>query len=172
VSQALNVAAMNGDLEMVKYLINVVGISVNQRCLDSTPLLQACNHDHIEIVQYLLEIPELHMYTNTCEGGDENCGSAATSNNNLEMVKLLLKHDALIDYFDDPYMSNSDEETLAYYNKERRYTTSAVTNAIESGYFDIAECLIEHGAKVGVTGRNDEKPLGAAIESGNCDLVR
>jgi ankyrin repeat protein len=60
--EPVNSAADNGDFEMIKYLIEEVGLPADDHCnYSSTPLFRACMNNYIDIARYLVE--KHHAYT-------------------------------------------------------------------------------------------------------------
>lgn len=66
----LYVAYAEGNLDVVKYLLNDQGLLLNKRIWphDRTPLMAACSHGNLEVIKYLVEEKKAPM--DDKEGGD------------------------------------------------------------------------------------------------------
>jgi ankyrin repeat protein len=131
--EPLHVAAINGYLAMVKYFLEEVHIQPDITCNGRTPILQAIEYNHIEIVRYMLQ-NNIHCQIDIDTGEDPI--TLAVSNRNLEMLKLLVQHNVTV--YPEEY---SGGEGLFV-------EISNISQAIESQDFDIAEFLRSQGADV------------------------
>ncbi|KAL6072158.1 Ankyrin repeat and BTB/POZ domain-containing protein 1 [Balamuthia mandrillaris] len=91
VDEDLFLACRAGKLDSVRYMVEVVGLPVNQRDRwDSTPLYYACLAGHKDVVLYLLE-QGARCEENTFDG--ERCFHGALTN---EIRNILRKHKAVV----------------------------------------------------------------------------
>ena len=91
-STPLSVAAENGELEIVKFLLTVPGIDVNKADNHkTTPLYYAAEHSELEIVRLLLTVPGIDVNKATT-GGETPLYAAAddTRRGDTNIVRLLL----------------------------------------------------------------------------------
>ena len=78
----INVACNNDDINMVKYLMTLEGMS-----FDGSSLLRACENGNLELVEMILETGNLETYTNAY---GHNALMVACSKGYVEIVKLLI----------------------------------------------------------------------------------
>ena len=104
---------------------------------------------HIDFVEFLLEKkvdPSIGYKMNDPKTGIKICERqpiyAASANGDLEMVKLLLKHDAEVKEVSSPTTANTP-----------------LCAAAANGFDEICELLIEAGADVNMKGLSDITPL-------------
>ena len=91
-STPLSVAAENGELEIVKFLLTVPDIDVNKADNhETTPLYYAAEHSELEIVRLLLTVPGIDVNKATT-GGETPLYAAAddTRRGDTNIVRLLL----------------------------------------------------------------------------------
>ena len=144
-------ASHNGNLELVKFLINHMA-NVNQSCgvLEMTPLHVASLEGKARVVKYLLEngavvdAKEKHGYTPLC---------VASSKGHLESVKYLIEFKAKV-----------NQKCL------NEYTPLHI--AVENGQIEIVKYLIENGANIDEENKNGKTPLYLAIEFGKQNIVK
>lgn len=85
------------NFHIVEYLIKVKKVNINATDINlTTPLLQACKLKNIEIVNLLLENGAMH----TLDIGNRSPIYYAVVNNKLEIVELLFKFNADLNYLD------------------------------------------------------------------------
>jgi ankyrin repeat protein len=184
---ALHLAANNGNLELVKLLIEK-GADVNAKTNDdATPLHVAANNDNLELVKLLIEndadvnaktnkgATPLHMAAvnghfdiaklliendakvNEKTNDDATPLHVAANNGNLELVKLLIENDADIN---------------AKTNKGATPGATPLHMAAGNGHFDIAKLLIENDANVNAKTNKGATPLHWAAENGYFDVAK
>ncbi|CAH2031670.1 ankyrin repeat domain-containing protein [Trichlorobacter ammonificans] len=133
-------AIADNKLEEVKNLIeNGEGLSYSHAYDYSSPLLQAAESGHLEIVQYLLD----RKYCCVDDGNDQTWYSpliVACENGHAEISELLLKHGANVAR---QYEKETEsDETYATY-QEQGYP---LTLAVENGHTEIVRLLLCHRA--------------------------
>ena len=93
-NDALNFAAMHGQLDVVRYLIEQPGIRINNKNhLGHTPLSLACWYGYFEVVQLLLDKAATEIDPTDWEAGQTPL-SLAIEQGNTSIVQLLLANGA------------------------------------------------------------------------------
>lgn len=151
---AMHVAARDEQLEILKILVEKGWeIDVRDKHM-TTPLHQACNMGHGEIVSYLLEVGANPELQDSLGRNALMYGACAPSS---EVCQILLKKNkALVESKD--YIGRT---TLHYsvFNPHSRQT-------------EIMKILVEAGVKVDVTDEELKTPLHHACESGKTKAIR
>ena len=116
---ALNRAACNGRLDVVKEFLKHPDIDVNiQDIGKNTALICACFHGHTEIVKELLKHPDIDV--NIQDDGENTALIWASYKNNGEIVKELLKHPDV-----DVSIKDNYNKTALDYAKIKRHNDIA-----------------------------------------------
>jgi ankyrin repeat protein len=144
--EPLRMAARNGHLSMVKYLVSM-GADINKHYigensfdyLDFSALEWAAEKGYFEIAKYLVE-----NGANIHKGGD-NALLLSSENGHLQIVKCLIEAGSDI-YADDEY--------------------NALDRAADNGHYEIVKYLVENGAN-----KDYGEVLKIAAESGHMDVV-
>ena len=144
-------ACKNGDIEMVKRLLDE-GISIGVRDNHNNTLLdRIADSDHIDLIKFLLkkgiEIDAIAPKTRIMSESRTALMRACAAGK-LENVKLLVENGAEID-------------------KESPHTETALILAIEKGDLGIVKYLLEKGADAGKRYMADETPFTVACGKGN-----
>ena len=85
---ALHYAVKNNSEELLELLLSQPGVDVNIRCTrGNTPLIDACNQDHVNIVRRLCQVREINPNITSVLG--QTALSYAIYRNNVEYVKIL-----------------------------------------------------------------------------------
>lgn len=146
---ALHAASQNGQMEIVRYLlqfkVDVNTISKNKE----TPLLSALSRSHIELAKLLME-----------NGADVNVVNAVgetplmlvAGTGNLEMVQTLVEKKANI-------------------NQRDNEGNTALIHAIRAGNIDIVQYLVTKNADVNIKNKDGKSAIQVATEAGLTDVV-
>ena len=181
-------ASINGNLAVVKYLIEI-GVDVNSETYDSfTPLIYASLHGHLEVVKYLIE--QGADITIREQEDSRDAFIMASSQGHDEIVKYLVANGAEIKNVQvDDDINSTDEEgntVLMYavqegnveavktllsngadHSVQNNYGETALYWSASDGNFEILKLLIEAGA-VDVKGRNS---IDIADHKGHVEIV-
>lgn len=127
---AMHIAASNGQLDLLKYLVNLEP-NIHVQCRSKeTILMSACRMGHYEIVQYLLSLGA-EVYCKDAKG--ELPLLLALKSGNLKLVKLLLENGASLE-------------------KERTDISSALFQGINN--HKAVDFLLEKGFNMNIKDRN------------------
>ena len=148
-SDALRYAVENGQIELVKELLDK-GADIQQRtAYDQTLLMLAISAEQLELTRFLINKgidPNVHNKYNSAL-------SLAIDYEQPEIVELLLKNGATISYAEE-----HDEETM-------------FSLAVEGGNPKIVKLLHAHGADINQLTYDGDTALEAALEQGHDDLA-
>jgi len=149
---ALSEAARNGNLELVRYLIEARGADVNARTnFGKTILHEAARSSNLELVRYLIEKRGADVNARTNLG--ETVLHFAARNGSLELVRYLIGRGS------DVNAITNDGETVLHF-------------AARNGSLELVRYLIERGADVNARTNSGYTVLHQAAISGNLELVR
>jgi len=157
IKDELYLALLDGDLKVVKDLIENGGIDVNSKIPTcSMPIHCAASEGHLEIVRYLFEKgANVHLKV---VGGQEPI-DFAVQEGHLEIVKYLLAK--------GDYVNLKDSRIIRLVN-----------DAIQDGHLNIAKYLVEYLAeeKGGDINSTDgifrKRPIDVAVECGQLEMVK
>lgn len=146
---ALHAAAQNGQMEIIRYLLQFkIDINTTSKAKE-TPLLSALARSHIGIAKLLME-----------NGADVNAVNAkgetplmlASGNGSLEICQALV-------------------EKKANLNQKDNEGNTALIHAIRSGNVDIVKYLVEQKVDVNLKNKAGKSAVQIATESGLTDIV-
>jgi ankyrin repeat protein len=170
-------------IEIVKLLLKNEDIDVNVKRGDETALQGACREGHLEIVKLLLEKEDIDV--NVRDYTDNTALHEACYGGYVEIAKLLINHKNI-------GMNTIDKEldTCSRYNKvailqfllEKEginvnvragyFEETALMNACEKGYIEIAKLLINHkNIDVNLKNNKFETALELALKKGHTEIV-
>lgn len=150
----LTIAARNGHLDVVKELLSS-GIGIESRDdRNRTALWTAAANNRLDIVRFLCDANA--EVNNSCSYGNVNWSplEVAIYRNNIEVIKILLKHGKGIDLEKRDTMDNT-----------------ILLNAVQKNKTELVRLLCEAGAKVNVYG-NNRTPLTLAAQRGFVEVIR
>jgi ankyrin repeat protein len=158
-----NVLFYAKNIEIMKILFNELidydEFDINEQSLyDRTLLMHFTEMKNIKIVQFLLE--KNALVNDECE--EERTLMIAVLNSNVDMVKLLLQHNADVNVvnlnFQNCLMLSKNIEITKILleknvnvNETDEDNKTALFYAVSNGEFEIAKILIEHRADVRLT---------------------
>jgi ankyrin repeat protein len=124
---ALQVAAGNGRVDLVKLLLKVDGINPNfaEGHSESPPLILAAENGHSDVVQLLLEIEGIDV--NLRDRLGRTAFYQAVCRNKSQVVELLLKRDDI-----DPNLPDNEGRTALYC-------------AFKNSDYEMVDLFLKHG---------------------------
>lgn len=146
----LHLAALNGYLEIVKYLIKKEADIDAKNRKNQTPLHLAVHNAHKHIIEYLVESG---ADINAPEDEGDTPLAWAAYKGQTEVVSLLIKLGANI------HEQNKTGNTPLHW-------------AAEKGYLDIVELLILQDANLQLANFENKIPLMLAVQNGHTDTVK
>lgn len=144
-------------LEVVKLLLSHGADVTKVAGLNTTPIFQASQHGHTSVVRLLLEVPEVRESLNDrgLTGSlKETPLYVASNNEHVEVVRMLLSAGS------DP---NSDDDS---------WLGSSLHAAAIKGNMEIAQLLLDHGAKLSRQNRYGQTPREVAEEKKHYEVAR
>jgi len=160
-------ACRRGFLDVAKYLFPKADIHPDHgTCNGWTPLWIAVEHGHLNIVQWLVLEAKIDNYSHAT--------SIAASNNHLDVVEFLLKHNTAWGVYawgSSGYALNNIEGIKLFlkYGADIHFCHDAALHvAVEKDRYDIVKTLIEAGANVHA--RNN-RALRLAAHKGNTNMA-
>ncbi|XP_032420140.1 ankyrin-2 isoform X13 [Xiphophorus hellerii] len=186
---ALHIASLAGQKEVVRLLVNR-GADINAQSQNGfTPLYMAAQENHLEVVRYLLE-NEGNQSIATEDGFTPLAIALQQGHNSV--VSLLLEHDTkgkvrlpalhIAARKDDTKSAalllqndhNADVQSKMMVNRTTENGKSGFTPlhiAAHYGNVNVATLLLNRGAAVDFTARNEITPLHVASKRGNTNMV-
>jgi len=148
----LHLAAENGHVEIVRYLVEEKGLDINAKYKDRyTPLHFAVENGHVEIVRYLVEEKGIDIKG---ENRDDWAVLHLAARGGLEMVRYLVEEHGL-----DPNAKGAGDSTALHW-------------AASSGYIDMVRYLVEeHGLDPNAKHRSGYTAFHYAAENGHVEIV-
>ena len=175
-SSALTEACIDGNLDLVKLLLNY-GSKIN-----SEALLYACYNCNIELVKLLLENgASINVKNNEGESLLFVVMSSSVNKNKLELIKLLVENGADVNVTDDKGRTllhlACDKDNLDLVKlfmkygidvntKDKYGITPLFSQCCDGGDLEIIKLLVENGADVNVENKYGETPLYKTFASG------
>jgi ankyrin repeat protein len=182
---SLHYAAICGFHVTTKYLINEHSLDINARGVykESTPLHQASDKGHVEVVRVLLE----HGADVTAQNEDELTPlHRASRSGREEIVRVLLEHGA------DPAARDKNRMTPLHWASARGHVEVArillersedaeardkdgrtpLHYAAFEGRVDIARILLKHGVDATVQDKDGRTPLHRSSSEGHLEVTR
>jgi ankyrin repeat protein len=167
-NHALQWAAEKGYLDIVKSSI-INGTDIN---LINKALLQAATNGRVNITQYLLEECVADIHAN--KGQDLLC---AVKNGHFEIVELLIKYDASINYSNNDYAELYEGakngytkivELLLKHNPIDEEIGNAIQAGAENGHIEIVKLLLKHNPRINAV--NNALRVGA--KNGHVEIIK
>ncbi|XP_048864575.1 ankyrin-3-like isoform X1 [Brienomyrus brachyistius] len=184
---ALHIASLAGQTEVVKELVKS-GTNVNAQSQNGfTPLYMAAQENHLEVVQFLLENGSSQSIATedgftplavALQQGHDQVVSLLLENDTKGKVRLPALHIAARK--DDTKAAalllqndhNADVESKMMVNRTTESGFTPLHIAAHYGNINVATLLLNRGAAVDFTARNDITPLHVAAKRGNGNMVR
>jgi ankyrin repeat protein len=146
----LNVAVIEGNIEIVEYLVSQ-GADINIKDgSGETPLQIAIHEGKLELIKFFLS---KKADVNMKDYFNETSLHEAVNKGEIEIVKLIVAHGA------DLNAKNNLKETPLFY-------------AVKNNYSDIAKYLISKGSEVNTKDLGGRSPLHEAAYQGDLDIVK
>ncbi|XP_013922142.1 PREDICTED: ankyrin-3-like [Thamnophis sirtalis] len=184
---ALHIASLAGQTEVVKVLVTN-GANVNAQSQNGfTPLYMAAQENHLEVVKFLLD----HGASQSLATEDGFTPLAvALQQGHDQVVSLLLENDTkgkvrlpalhIAARKDDTKAAalllqndhNADVESKMMVNRTTESGFTPLHIAAHYGNINVATLLLNRGAAVDFTARNDITPLHVASKRGNTNMVK
>ncbi len=161
----LTLACEAGNLEIVKYLVEVCGAAVNDHASYSSCLTWAHIHGNYNIIKYLLEkgaSPNAQTWLPTKDSPAKMELYWAIATGNLEAVKKWPKPNIFIN-INAPFENDYGNTTRC----------NPLQLACKLGYYDIVKVLIkQHGASVNYQNKVGKNPLTIAYNCNHAKIVQ
>ncbi|XP_040184857.1 ankyrin-2 isoform X32 [Rana temporaria] len=186
-NSALHIASLAGQVEVVKTLVKQ-GANINAQSQNGfTPLYMAAQENHIEVVKYLLE-NGANQSTAT-EDGFTPLAVALQQGHNM-VVAILLENDTkgkvrlpalhIAARKDDTKSAalllqndhNADVQSKMMVNRTTESGFTPLHISAHYGNVNVATLLLNRGAAVDFTARNQITPLHVASKRGNTNMVK
>ncbi|KAG8389409.1 hypothetical protein BUALT_Bualt02G0226200 [Buddleja alternifolia] len=167
----LHLAAINGQVEALQFLISV-GSEVDVTDIDGyTPLHYAAQEGHFEAVEFLLNHSVFGKYALTKDG--KTAFALAVENNNLGLYDLLHLGDLLhrAARIDDVHTMKSCLAQGARVDGQDQNGWTPLHRASFKGHLESVKLLVSHGARVDVVDRTGYTPLLRAVEAGHVEVA-
>ncbi len=143
-------AARNGNMEIVKLLVDAdADVSYHAKG-DETPLMAASLYGHVHIVQYLVENG---ANVNEQLKGDGTALLVASRAGHLEIVDYLISQQADV-------------------NSQVNGDGTALICAVREGHYEVAKLLLDNGADPNLFSPGDEMPMYHAQKSRNKKMIQ
>ncbi|XP_030058970.1 LOW QUALITY PROTEIN: ankyrin-3 [Microcaecilia unicolor] len=184
---ALHIASLAGQAEVVKVLVKN-GANVNSQSQNGfTPLYMAAQENHLEVVKYLLDNGASQSLATedgftplavALQQGHDQVVSLFLENDTKGKVRLPALHIAARK--DDTKAAalllqndhNADVESKMVVNRTTESGFTPLHIAAHYGNINVATLLLNRGAAVDFTARNDITPLHVASKRGNANMVK
>lgn len=149
----LHAAAHNGHSGMVRLIMNTGSVEKNQiDDMKNTPLMVASSMGRSEVVQLLLNTPDVTIERADIPGSPLTC---AAESGNVDVIRILLDTHSM------------DLERTG------RYGRTPLLSAISNGHQEAAMLLIDRGANIEATDKKTgQRALARAVELQNVPLIR
>ncbi|VDI15846.1 Hypothetical predicted protein [Mytilus galloprovincialis] len=146
----LHIAFSQGNINIVKILLDYKGNLTIKNALGEIPVFLAVEKNYIDLVRLHLTY---NFDLNICNNKNESLLSKASTLCHTDIVKLLLEHHC------DSNICNAQNESPLYISSK-------------SGHADIVTLLLEHKCNPNICNDNNVSPLFAAFENGDINIVR
>nr|XP_033797537.1 ankyrin-3 isoform X1 [Geotrypetes seraphini] len=184
---ALHIASLAGQAEVVKVLVKN-GANVNSQSQNGfTPLYMAAQENHLDVVKYLLDNGASQSLATedgftplavALQQGHDQVVSLFLENDTKGKVRLPALHIAARK--DDTKAAalllqndhNADVESKMVVNRTTESGFTPLHIAAHYGNINVATLLLNRGAAVDFTARNDITPLHVASKRGNANMVK
>ncbi|XP_033004755.1 ankyrin-3 isoform X11 [Lacerta agilis] len=184
---ALHIASLAGQTEVVKVLVTS-GANVNAQSQNGfTPLYMAAQENHLEVVKFLLDNGASQSLATedgftplavALQQGHDQVVSLLLENDTKGKVRLPALHIAARK--DDTKAAalllqndhNADVESKMMVNRTTESGFTPLHIAAHYGNINVATLLLNRGAAVDFTARNDITPLHVASKRGNTNMVK
>ncbi|XP_078247071.1 ankyrin-3 isoform X49 [Pogona vitticeps] len=184
---ALHIASLAGQAEVVKVLVTN-GANVNAQSQNGfTPLYMAAQENHLEVVKFLLDNGASQSLATedgftplavALQQGHDQVVSLLLENDTKGKVRLPALHIAARK--DDTKAAalllqndhNADVESKMMVNRTTESGFTPLHIAAHYGNINVATLLLNRGAAVDFTARNDITPLHVASKRGNTNMVK
>jgi ankyrin repeat protein len=182
---ALYYAALCGFTGLAKHLILTHAEDVNARCGEhGSPLHAASYGGHLEVARLLLENGA--NFNLEDDRGKTPLVAAYGGNDNLEAMRLLLKHGATTDilynnlwlilheasYYGHVGVMELLLQHNADVNARSKYKWTPLIWASAGGRVEVVQLLLERGADINAQSESDGTSLSRASSNGHLDVVR
>lgn len=176
-------ASFNGSLEIIKYIVESLGASVNTADKDQiTPLMEATGSENMEVFKYLIE-KGANIHATNKLGADAL--TMALGGPNEKMASLLIAKGADVNHTwnktNFTYLMNASRSghlkvvelllnAKALVDERDNYGNTALHYASAEGFKDIVILLKSKGASLSLKNKLDQTPGDLALKNGFSEI--
>eukprot|EP00026_Physarum_polycephalum_P007585 Phypoly_transcript_07648.p1 GENE.Phypoly_transcript_07648~~Phypoly_transcript_07648.p1 ORF type:complete len:487 (+),score=88.56 Phypoly_transcript_07648:95-1555(+) len=148
---ALSLAAKNGNLDIVRFLLKKGANARRYEGMSSPPLFNACRAGHVEVARKLLKY-EADPEGATTIGNKTTPLIIAAKHGSVEITQMLIDHGANV-------------------NTARMDSVTPIFMAAQENHVEVLKMLIKAGANVDACTDDDATPLFMAAQEGHAESV-
>ena len=181
-NQDITSAIADGDLENVKYLIEIKHHDINKGVFSEAPIITAIHYQEYDILSYLIEN---HADLEVTDSSESTPLRIAAGANDLQAVKLLCENNANVEarnYNGNTALDNACahgcldvvkyliECANANINSQDNELDTPLHNASFYGNLEVVRYLVSKGADKTIKDQDDKTPFDVACGFGSSDL--
>ena len=136
----IHLAALNGQLDTVKYLVSFTDVPIARDDFGNTPIHSAANNGHLDVVKFLVDFTDTPNTPNNF--GSTPCHEASR-NGHLNVVTYLM------DYTDAPMTQDNSGDT-------------PIHEAASNGHLDVVKFLVAYTDTPNITNNAGHTPIQVA----------
>lgn len=161
IATPLILAAGSGRLDIARVLLQH-GASINHTEKDMTVLMTAAQGGHTNMVELLLQNDAEVTLRKSTKASD-----LAADSGHISTLDVLLRHGA----DPDGYVEESLTHAQDPYDSDSNFSYPTLIKAIEKGYVEVVQMLLDYGAEIQGKDFQGKTPLMYAIDNDDWDMV-